>query len=150
MSAAMTNAALSLTQEAENLIDTLTDFLDRETQAVQAADYQVFRSMQNDKFVLLSRYQSLIETLRHQKQTFSAADNTVIERLQEKCASFATSAQRNQRALESGQKSMARILTRIVNTTRETVKADRVVYGRTGKTQYGDKSPLSIKLNETL
>jgi len=147
---ATTMTAENLAQEAEHLLDTVGHFLEGETKAVQSAQFKQFLAMQTDKMSLLTRYQALVDLLKQQKSLFDKADPSIRERLKQKGAWFADIAARNRQSLEHGQISVSRLLDRIVKTTKETVKSDRVSYGRSGKALYAEQSPLSIKLNETL
>ena len=80
MSPAMANATTTLTSEAESLMSTLCDLLDRESNAVQESDFKLFRSIQDDKFAMLTRYRALMDTLHHQSKTITGANAIITDR----------------------------------------------------------------------
>lgn len=150
MSPAMTNAAITLANEAEIVMGSLCDLLDRETEAVRASDFDAFRNLQNDKFTMLTRYKSLVETLDRQRDTVKNSGEAVAKRLKVTLDRFRASSQRNAVALEAGSNSMRRITDRIVRSARETVHANRQVYNSKGVSGPGKQVPLSIKIDEVL
>lgn len=148
MSPAMANATMTLTSEVESLIDTLCDLLDRESAAVQQADYATFKGMQSDKVSLLTRYRAIMDTLTRQKAQLESADAAITDRLKAVARKFAISADRNTRALDAGRASMQRIVDRIVRAARETVHGNSQVYKRNGTTSA--RMSLSIQVDEVL
>lgn len=148
MSPAMVNATLTMTSEIESLIDTLCDLLDRETDAVAKADYETFKSMQNDKVSLLTRYRAIMDTLLRQKSQLAGADDIVTKRLKAVSAKFSASAERNTRMLDAGRASMQRIVDRIVRAARETVHGNSQTYRKNGTTSA--RQSLSIQVDEVL
>ncbi len=147
MSPAAANAALTLTVEVETIMGTLCDLLDRETDAVKVADFNAFKTMQDDKFALLTRYRSLMDTLQRQAPMLKGVDNAATERLRNATRRFKTSTARNAQALEAGRASMQRIVDRIVRTARDTVHGNRQAYTKKGMTS-SPKSPLSLQMDE--
>ena len=150
MSPAITNATITLTSEVENIMATLTDILERETTAVHASDFKSFRDIQNDKFAMLTRYRSLMDTLQRQTPNLSQADPKVIERLQVSRDKFRDAAVRNGSALEAGRNSMQRIVDRIVRCARDTVHGSRHTYNKKGESGTKTQIPLSLQVNEVL
>lgn len=149
MSPAMTNATVTLTTEAEGLMSTLCDLLDRESSAVQASDFKVFRAIQSDKFAMLTRYRALMDTLHHQSETMAGANAIITDRLKDSAVKFKASLSRNAQTLEAGKQSTQRILDRIVRSAREQVHGTRQTYTKKGHTNEV-QSPLSIQINEVL
>ncbi|MCB1538895.1 MAG: hypothetical protein H6865_05765 [Rhodospirillales bacterium] len=140
---------MTLTSEVEAIMDTLCGLLDRESNAVKGADFVTFKSVQEDKFAMLTRYKSLMETLQRQAPALKGGDQALRERLRLAGERFSAAAERNARVLEAGRNSMQRIVDRIVRSARETVHADRQTYtrkGRAGTTQ----APLSIQVDTVL
>jgi PP-loop superfamily ATP-utilizing enzyme len=150
MSPAVTNATITLTSEVENVMSTLVDILDRESEAVRVSNFASFREIQNDKFSMLSRYRSLMETLQRQTDSLSKVDPKVIERLRASSEKFKVSAKRNTLALESGRNSMQRIVDRIVRCARDTIHGDRQSYNKKGQARTNTQLPLSVQVNEVL
>jgi hypothetical protein len=150
MSPAVTNATITLTTEVENVMLTLTDILDRESDAVQASDFRAFRDIQSDKFAMLSRYRSLMDTLQRQSASLSLVDSRVIDRLRASSEKFRLSTDRNAKALDSGRASIQRIVDRIVRTARDTIHANRQTYNRKGYADAKTQIPVSIQVNEVL
>jgi hypothetical protein len=150
MSPAITNATITLTSEVENIMSTLTDILDRESQAVHASDFKSFRDIQNDKFAMLTRYRSMMDTLQRQTPNLNKADPKIIERLKASNDKFRESAARNSLALEAGRNSMQRIVDRIVRCARDTVHGNRHTYNKKGESGNKSQAPLSLQVNEVL
>jgi len=150
MSPAMTNAAITLTSEVESVLATLSDLLDRESDAVQDCDFGSFRDMQNDKFAMLTRYQALMETLKYQAPHLKDAGETVTSRLTSVTSRLQNSLKRNAETLERGSASMQRITDRIIRAARETVYADRQSYKNDGRSNLTPGAPLSIRVDEVL
>ncbi len=150
MSPAAINATITLTSEVESIMATLTDILDRESQAVQASDFKAFRGIQNDKFAMLTRYRSMMDTLARQTLNLSQADPKILDRLRASNEKFKTSAKRNTQALEAGKNSMQRIVDRIVRCARDHVQGSRQTYNKKGQAGTKTQLPLSLQVNEVL
>lgn len=150
MSPAMNNATRTLTSEVESVMETLCGLLDRESDAVQASDFNTFRSIQNDKHALLTRYRALMDTLQRQSGALKTADKAILDRLKLAAKKFKVSTDRNASALEAGRNSMQRIVDRIVKCARDTVHANRQSYTKQGHAHLGSAGPLSIQVNEVL
>lgn len=150
MSPAATNATITLTSEVENLMGTLCDLLNRESDAVQQSNFPAFREIQDDKFALLTRYHCLMETLQRQSGVLSKADPKVLDRLRASSEKFKAATQRNSKTLESGKNSMQRIVDRIVRCARDAVHGDRQTYNKRGISGAKTQSPLSIQINQVL
>lgn len=148
MSPAMNNATMTLTSEVENILETLCGLMDRETAAVQNADFEIFKSLQSDKISLLGRYRSLMDTLQRQVPNLKQAGDGVTSRLKTAATRFQDSADKNAKALERGRQSMQRILDRIVRATRDTVHSNRQTYTKNGASHNGNSGPLSIRIDE--
>lgn len=150
MSPAMTNAAITLTSEVETVLGTLADLLDRESDAVQASEFDVFKGLQNDKFALLSRYRALMETLKYQAPHLKNAGDTITSRLTTATEHLQSSIKRNTATLERGAASMQRITDRIVRTARDHIYADRQSYKQDGRSGITAKTPVSMRIDEVL
>ncbi|HEY8964150.1 MAG TPA: hypothetical protein VIN59_06795 [Alphaproteobacteria bacterium] len=150
MSPAMTNAAITLTSEVENVLGTFADLLDRESDVVQVCDFEGFKSLQNDKFALLSRYRALMETLKYQGPQLKGAGEAITNRLNAATIRLQESAKRNTTTLERASGSMQRITDRIVRAARETIYADRQTYNGNGRSALNPAIPVSMQINEVL
>lgn len=150
MSPAMTNAAITLTSEVEAVLGTFAALLDRESEVVQASDFDAFQSMQNDKFAMLTRYRALMETLKYQAPQLKAAGEPVAERLNAATARLQESVKRNAGALDRASNSMKRITDRILTAARETLYADRQSYRKDGRSNLNPATPVSMRLDEVL
>lgn len=150
MSQASLNAQKTLAAEAEAVLSSLCELLDRETDAVRSADFTTFRSIQADKHAMLARYRSLMETINKQNLTAATASEEVAARLKAIVTRFHDTAERNTKALEAGRNSIQRITDRIIKGARESVTANRTAYNYQGHASLNTKSPLSIKVDEVL
>ena len=128
MSQASLNAQKTLAAEAEAVLSSLCELLDRETDAVRSADFTTFRSIQADKHAMLARYRSLMETINKQNLTAATASEEVAARLKAIVTRFHDTAERNTKALEAGRNSIQRITDRIIKGARESVTANRTAY----------------------
>lgn len=149
-SIAATNAAETLAAEAETILSALCGLLDRETEAVKAADFESFKEMQADKCAMLARYKALNDTLKKQSATIKALNDAMKDRLRETTKRFQTSSDRNLKALEAGRASMQRISERIIRCARETVHATRQTYNRNGYSSLNAQTAVSLKVDEVL
>jgi acetylglutamate kinase len=147
---AITNAANTMAAEAENLLSALCDLLDRETTAVRASDFEGFKNLQADKFAMLTRYKSLMDTIKTQSHVFKNVSDTLKKQLQDAAARFEKSTTHNIKALDAGSKSMQRITDRIIRCARDTVHATRQTYNNHGNSSINSKTPVSLKLDEVL
>ena len=150
MSPAITNATSTLTSEVETILNTLTDVLERESEAVQTSNFKSFREIQNDKFAMLTRYRSLMDTLTRQTSMLSKSDPRVLDRLRASNEKFRAAAGRNSQALEAGRNSMQRIVDRIVRCARETIHGNRQTYDKKGYSNAKTALPLSLQVDQVL
>jgi ElaB/YqjD/DUF883 family membrane-anchored ribosome-binding protein len=147
---AINNAANTMATEIELILNTLCDLLDRETMAVRTSDFEDFKNLQADKFAMLTRYKSLMETVSTQNHILKNTSDALKKQLNDMAARFQQSTERNIKALEAGRKSMQRISDRIVRCARDTVHATRQTYNNNGNSSINSKTPVSLKIDEVL
>ncbi|MBU6234479.1 MAG: hypothetical protein KGQ41_01425 [Alphaproteobacteria bacterium] len=149
MSPASNNALNTLALEAESILGTLGDLLDRETDAVRTADYTTFRDLQNDKNALYNRYRTLLEAIKLRAPQIKEAPDATAERLRKVAARFHSSVEKNMYALDAGSKSVQRVTDRIVRAARESVQS-RQSYSPKGHAGQVAGQPISVKVDEVL
>lgn len=144
-----TNNAL---REIMKSITTLAKLYDKETDALDSTDTNLFMGLQDEKLVIARTYQSHMAQMLARKEDLRSADPTLKQKLQEMHNAFTATSQKNMEALAR----MQRCTERLGNTVRlaalRSAQSNRACsYGETGAASGStQRKAVSAGMNETV
>lgn len=150
LSSAQNQIADELFRSARNLITELQEVLQQETQALKDANIREALTLQDKKIKLVQRYQELAERAKQQQAVLKASQSPIKEEIRTLEKDFKTCTKDNLNALSNGKSSLERLVNRMLESIRKTVKQDKFAYNASGGLDNRQQQSLSINLDKTL
>jgi flagellar biosynthesis/type III secretory pathway chaperone len=144
----MATALLNKVDHALFAVSSFSDFLDRETAALEKSDFNTFELLQGEKIELAQAYQQAILAFEEDADILPTLDESVKDRLRQAHSRFATAAKTNQTTLEVTKNVAERIVNLVMTAAKKTVIDETPSYGANGLQGVSDKIPVYFKLNE--
>jgi hypothetical protein len=145
----MSNALHTKVENALKATESFSVVLDRETDALQKADFKTFAALQDSKFDAAQVYQESILAFEEDVDFLKSLDQFLKEKLHAAHARFTAAAEANQKALLACKKVAERIVGLIIDAAKRTV-AEAPNYGSGAVQTVSSKIPLHFKINEVL
>lgn len=152
-------ATLTATQEqyaddlltrAQSVMVELKAVLEQETSALRAVDLLGALSLQDKKIQLMQSYEQIVQQAKNHEHVLKAAATPRKAEIKTMEKDFRASTERNLSALKHGKKSLERLVDRMLNTIRDSIKEhEHVAYTASGKVDAGKRS-MSINIDQTL
>lgn len=152
----MQDPAKNMTPEAAvqdmlQFLKVFAAFLEEETEALRAAEYDRADDMQHRKKELSHQYQSRIQVLVNRKEEIQKMPEQIKEMIIQARLAFSKVLTENLQAIDGVRQSSQRMVNRILESARESVSEDAGynAHGQIYSTTSKGSSPVSIRLNET-
>ncbi len=148
------NHGLSIATDVTATIELIGKFgalLEKETTALNNADYKSVDGLQDEKKTMAKNYQSHIECLHRQRADIINIDLSLREKLISARTRFTDILKNNLKALDLAKTSSRRLVDRILEAARNAATEDRTnAYTSRGKMAVPTKGPISISVNRQL
>lgn len=136
-------------EELISATEALIQIYEQETEALKASDTKTFLSLQDNKIEISQQYQDIHVNITAQKEALAALPVTLKDKLKDMDLKFKTTAQKNLKALNTMEKSMSRLNTRILNAAKGAIQEKRARYGADGTLNNEQNKRISISINES-
>lgn len=147
----MTNAALHLkVDHALQAVTVFSDFLEKETEVLNASDFAAFETLQDYKLDLARNYQQAILAFEEDADLLPTLEDDLKDQLRAAHLRFSEASQANQSTLLAAKNVSERVVNLVMDAAKKSVIDETPSYSAGALQGLSQKIPVHFKLNETI